>query len=124
MGGSDDPDNLVYCCHACNEFKGDFWSDDPVRRVLHPLRDVLPDHLVESIEYQIVPLTDTGRFHITLLHLNRPELIESRRRRREADILRRYTELQQRFETLAQQVERLSERIRQVTGGIPEMDTD
>jgi 5-methylcytosine-specific restriction endonuclease McrA len=24
-GGSDDPSNLVYCCHACNEFKGDHW---------------------------------------------------------------------------------------------------
>jgi 5-methylcytosine-specific restriction endonuclease McrA len=23
-GGSDTEDNLVYCCHACNEYKGDW----------------------------------------------------------------------------------------------------
>lgn len=28
-GGADEPDNLVYSCHACNEFKGDFWDPDP-----------------------------------------------------------------------------------------------
>jgi 5-methylcytosine-specific restriction endonuclease McrA len=26
-GGEDTPDNLVYCCHACNEFKGDYWPE-------------------------------------------------------------------------------------------------
>lgn len=25
-GGTDDLDNLVYCCPACNRNKGDFWS--------------------------------------------------------------------------------------------------
>ena len=27
-GGSDHPDNLVYCCTACNRLKGDFWPAD------------------------------------------------------------------------------------------------
>jgi len=25
-GGTDEPDNLVYCCHACNSHKGDYWQ--------------------------------------------------------------------------------------------------
>ncbi len=24
-GGAHEPENWVYCCHACNEFKGDYW---------------------------------------------------------------------------------------------------
>jgi 5-methylcytosine-specific restriction endonuclease McrA len=26
-GGTDDDDNQVYSCHACNSFKSDYWSD-------------------------------------------------------------------------------------------------
>ena len=28
-GGDDSLDNLVYCCHACNEFKSDYWTTEP-----------------------------------------------------------------------------------------------
>jgi len=40
-GGLDDIDNLVYCCHACNEHKADYWQPNAVERILHPLRDDL-----------------------------------------------------------------------------------
>jgi 5-methylcytosine-specific restriction endonuclease McrA len=44
-GGPDEADNLVYCCHACNEFKGEYWQPDSPRRLLHPHRDTPSQHL-------------------------------------------------------------------------------
>jgi 5-methylcytosine-specific restriction endonuclease McrA len=43
-GGTDDLDNLVYCCTTCNRLKGDFWPTDDfvtlTRRLLHPHRAI------------------------------------------------------------------------------------
>ena len=82
-GGSDDDENLVYACIKCNQFKHDFWPDEEdqaaQRRVLHPLLDDLNEHVAEDIQSgKLYPLTETGRFHIALLRLNRPQLIEHR----------------------------------------------
>ena len=49
------------------------------RRVLHPLRDNPADHIRLNTETgRLEPLTETGLFHIALLHLNRPQLIAYR----------------------------------------------
>jgi predicted restriction endonuclease len=81
-GGSDDLDNLVYCCSACNSFKVDFWAEQSEEeRILHPLLDNLALHFQENAEYLLEALTPTGTFHIETLHLNRPELIAYRRKR-------------------------------------------
>ena len=82
-GGGDDQDNLVYACVRCNQYKGDFWPDDDGlargRRVLHPGIDDILLHAVEDENTGYVQgLTSTGVFHITLLHLNRPPLVEHR----------------------------------------------
>src|SRR5688500_14116368 len=69
-GGTDDADNLVYCCHACNEFKGDFWEPDSASRLLHPLLDDPAAHLTEAPDGILCALTDTGAFHIDRLRLN------------------------------------------------------
>src|SRR5262245_25755268 len=64
LRGSDDLDNLCYCCTACNRLKGDFWpATDPLittRRLLHPKRDNLTDHLCEELDGRMVALTATG----------------------------------------------------------------
>ena len=78
-------DNLVYCCHACNEFKGDYWQPDSARRILHPLRDAPSEHFVLTSEDVLHPLTETGAFHIQRLRLNRRELILHRREQRMLD---------------------------------------
>jgi HNH endonuclease len=85
--GSDDEDNLVYACIKCNQFKGDFFPDSDDlqhgRRVLHPFRDEISVHIREdTLQGYLEPLTDIGRFHITLLQLNRPALVAHRLRRR------------------------------------------
>jgi hypothetical protein len=98
--GGDGDDNLVYACVKCNQYKGEFWpnAEDMVqgRRVLHPLLDVLHAHLVEDEQAgHVQALTETGRFHIALLRLNRPQLVEHRLARRLQRVL---TEKQQLIE--------------------------
>ena len=88
-GGTDDLDNLVYCCPACNRIKGDFWSVSPtVKRLLHPQRDVLAEHLHEESDGRLIALTETGAFHLKRLRLNRPPLIAQRQARAERISLR------------------------------------
>ena len=111
-GGSDDTDNLVYCCHACNEFKGDLWQPGSARRILHPLRDALSEHYALTGEDMLHPLTETGAFHMQRLRLNRSELVSHRREKRVFDedratqqaTLNRLLLLEQRIETLQSQV--------------------
>lgn len=81
QGGSDAADNLVYACHACNEFKGDFWPTTATQRILHPQRDDLSRHIIQETDATLRGLTSTGRFHIERLRLNRPALLEHRRAR-------------------------------------------
>jgi hypothetical protein len=92
LGGSDDPDNLVYCCTTCNRLKGDFWpATDPLtitRRLLHPKRDSLIEHLREEPDGRMVAFTATGAFHLDRLRLNRPPLLALRRARRDVAQLR------------------------------------
>src|SRR5688572_15805830 len=77
-GGAHEPDNWVYCCHACNEFKADYWQPDSPKRILHPLRDHLQSHIVEHEDGRLIALTETDAFHIDHLRLNRAPLIEYR----------------------------------------------
>ena len=83
QGGSDAMENLVYCCTSCNRLKGDFWNRDPrsPRRVLHPQRDSFAEHVEQSTDGRLRPLTETGAFHLRRLRLNRPPLVALRLRR-------------------------------------------
>lgn len=81
-GGSDDIDNLVYACTACNRFKGDYCpvaGTPESLRLLHPRRDEASAHVVETENGRLVGLTPRGWLHIQRLHLNRPQLVELRR---------------------------------------------
>ncbi|WP_395138115.1 HNH endonuclease [Armatimonas sp.] len=103
-GGTDALDNLVYCCHACNEFKSDWWNPTGEERLLHPLNEESSVHLVEREDFTLEPLTPTGAFHITRLHLNRPQLIASRRKRHLEENYRRLTERHQHVLELMEQL--------------------
>jgi HNH endonuclease len=87
VGGGDSDDNLVYACVRCNQYKGDFVPDaddqEHGRRVLHPLLDDVSFHVrLDDRSGELKALSETGRFHITLLQLNRPALVRHRLRRR------------------------------------------
>lgn len=109
QGGDDSEDNLVYCCHACNEFKGDYWNLIPELRLLHPLNDQFSSHCKEAQEDGLLlGITNRGINHLLVLHLNRPELIAFRLEQREIRRLRQLNE----------QLLRLLERSQRVTAEI------
>ena len=114
LGGSDEADNLVLCCHACNEFKGSFWSTNPdsLQRLLHPERDELSHHISAIEDGTLRGLTQTGQFHISRLHLNRPALIALRQRRRETEANQReLAHALERLDQLEAQIQKLIEQI-------------
>jgi hypothetical protein len=78
QGGDDNPDNLVYCCHPCNEFKGNYWRTEPDLSLLNPLLDNMAEHFREQDDGMLLALTDSGTNHLRVLHLNRSELIAHR----------------------------------------------
>ena len=82
-GGGEDDDNLVYSCFRCNHYKSDFipTAEDALlgRRILHPQNERLHEHCHLNAESGLlIPLSETGKFHIVLLHLNRPALVQYR----------------------------------------------
>lgn len=90
-GGGDEDDNLVYACARCNQYKAASFPDAAAlaagRRALHPLRDNLSAHLSEDPQSgRLEGITETGRFHISLLRLNRFPLIQRRLRLRLDDL--------------------------------------
>lgn len=110
QGGSDDFENLVYCCHACNEFKGDFWQAESEERLLHPLHDNVAVHLAENENGTLTGLTQTGRFHIQRLRLNRPPLVAHRHwNLRQDDARRRQAQLDERLRDVESRLVRLEQ---------------
>lgn len=90
-GGDDSDQNLVYCCFRCNLYKSDFSPTHEDRAagrvVLHPSRDDPAERLRRDESTGLLEaLTETGHFHITLLHLNRPALVAHRLHRRRAEL--------------------------------------
>jgi len=85
-GGDEGDENLVYACVRCNQYKGTLLPDATIgnqdRRLLHPQRDRLTDHVREvELTGLLEALTETERFHIAALRLNRPALQVNRQRR-------------------------------------------
>jgi len=112
-GGTDELDNLVYCCHACNEFKGDFWASAPDLPLLHPLRDEIPQHISSEPDGSLRGITEIGRRHIERLHLNRPALTALRRERmllaqakaEQAELVGRVRSLEHEIQALTDQIQ-------------------
>lgn len=114
-GGLHDAENWVYCCHACNEFKADWWEIDTPRRILHPIRDDMAAHVLELDDGSLRALSETAVFHVERLHLNRLQLVAFRheRRLREAEcrtqdhLVERLRNLEQQNQVLTAELARL-----------------
>jgi uncharacterized protein (TIGR02646 family) len=112
IGGGDEIDNLVYCCHACNEFKGDYWPENENLRLLHPLRDDIAVHLAFLQDGTVQALTDRGANHSEQLRLNRPELVANRlQRQNEETLSRENQQILQILRTLQQENDVLRDQI-------------
>ena len=111
QGGTDSEEDLVYACMQCNSYKSDFWTEqaDDVCRILHPLQDDLALHIRETEICILEGLTETGRFHIEVLHLNRPELVAHRQRKQKIVAIRATSRtLAQAIETKARVMARMA----------------
>jgi 5-methylcytosine-specific restriction endonuclease McrA len=85
-GGTDDDDNLCWCCDECNTAKGAAVAGrDPETGQLvplfHPVQQRWADHFAwHDGGALIVGQTPVGRATERLLKLNRPWLVQARRR--------------------------------------------
>jgi HNH endonuclease len=119
-GGADTDENLVYCCFRCNGYKADFYPDAEDRRkgfrVLYPLHDEIATHLNEiPTAGRIEAFSETGRFHIDLLNLNRPQLVELRLSRRLHELLAESCKLlREENEQLKNQIAMLEQCVREL----------
>ncbi|HET6382386.1 MAG TPA: HNH endonuclease signature motif containing protein [Armatimonadota bacterium] len=102
--GADSLDNLLYCCHRCNEYKADYWPDGVEGPQLwNPRVEAADAHLVEIADGTLLGITPSGAFTIRQLRLNRVALVEHRLlRRRVADERRLLTEFRNVLELLGQ----------------------
>ena len=119
-GGTNDDKNLVYCCHRCNEHKASYWHEIqiPHIRLLHPLEDNLTLHLHEQQNSHLTGKTPEGKFYIQRLRLNRPQLIEHRRRKH-ADQNR-----ENEIKVLRQQIHDLQQELTQLNSSLQEILTE
>ena len=118
-GGDDSPENLLYCCARCNQYKLDYWPmhpDDP--SLWNPRREPAAQHFLELDDGTLYPLTARGAFTLKRLRLNRPPLVAHRLRKRqqaeETRLLTRYRGSVQLLEQLNVQLASLMEEQRQL----------
>jgi hypothetical protein len=82
-GGTDHTENLLYCCHRCNEYKADYWPMRPDDTPLwNPRREGTDRHLLLLDDGSLYPITPVANFTLKRLRLNRPALVAFRLRRR------------------------------------------
>jgi 5-methylcytosine-specific restriction endonuclease McrA len=74
--GSDELENLVYCCQRCNQYKSDYWPNDKTAPVLwNPRQEQHATHFILIADGTLYPRTAIGTFTITRLRLNRAPLL-------------------------------------------------
>ncbi len=78
--GSDEMENLVYACVRCNLYKSDYFpvksTDKPI---WNPRIENRENHFIELPNGELHGLSETGKFTIELLRLNRQPLINHRK---------------------------------------------
>ena len=116
LGGGEKVENMVYCCTTCNRIKGDFWAvSTDEKRILHPQRDNLDLHLRQDSDGLLTGLTETGKFHLKRLRLNRPPLVALRRARIANSLLREeLKQVQVAQKSLIEHLQAIDEKIERI----------
>jgi HNH endonuclease len=84
--GSDDPENLVYCCVRCNLHKGSVWRpNQPTRQLWNPRQSSFSEHFELLVTGELNAVTTCGEYTLELLSLNRPQLVQRRLEKLEAE---------------------------------------
>lgn len=80
--GSDESDNLAYCCYRCNLNKGDYWPQSPGDVPLwNPRAEPRERHLLLLADGTLHPITSVGIATLERLRLNRLPLVAHRQSR-------------------------------------------
>lgn len=125
-GGNDSPENLLYCCVRCNQYKGDYWPTHPGDLSLwDPRREPAAQHFDELDDGTLKPRTLTGAFTLVRLRLNRPPLVAYRLRKHQwiryrglvHSLKQRYTQLFVLMEEQRQLLEEQRELLRLLLSG-------
>ena len=114
--GADNLENLIYACARCNLYKADYFPENKfVQKLWNPREESGEAHFLLVPSGEFFALSETGKFTIQRLRLNRSQLVENRQRKQiqaEDDLLiARYqslTELLMRM--FQQQLELLEEQ--------------
>lgn len=111
--GTDDAENIVYACHACNEFKGEYFDNADDTRLLHPLNDDLTLHVRSEATGILQGTTPLGELYIRILQLNRSPLVLRRRNEARAEVaIQRDEVINARLDAIMERVDRIEERLR------------
>jgi hypothetical protein len=107
-GGSDEAENLLYCCVRCNLYKADYWPTHANQPHLwNPRLEPIASHLLILTDGTLYSTTPVGEFTVTRLRLNRPPLVAYRlgkAKRQETELLlQRYREVIRTLEQLSTQ---------------------
>jgi hypothetical protein len=113
-GGSDNYENLIYCCTCCNQYKLDYWPTKPNDLSLwNPHLEPFSKHFLELDDGTLYPLTQIGSFTLKRIRLNRPPLVNYRLQKiqkyNKTRLLKRYRDLIQLLEKMHIQLFRIIE---------------
>ncbi len=119
LGGSDDINNLIYACHACNLYKSSA-GNLLAPPVLHPHKIEMNLHIIAQPDGILKGLTPEGLQHIEILHLNRPPLIQRRKLRQlidgilelEAKLLDREKQIDKKIDQKKRTIRKMGHRYR------------
>lgn len=109
QGGTDELDNLLYCCYRCNLYKAAYWPAQPGDPTLwNPRQEPMEKHLLTLTDGRLYPISATGQFTLERLRLDRPALrayrLRNRVQREEAAVLQQYRDLLQSLKQLHEQL--------------------
>ena len=89
--GSDNLENLIYACARCNLYKADYFPETATElKLWNPRQESGDAHFLLLPSGELFALSETGKFTIQQLRLNRSPLVENRRRKQiqvEEDLL-------------------------------------
>jgi len=112
-GGSDDSDNLIYCCSRCNQYKLDYWQvRDSDMALLNPRNEPFSEHFIVPDDGMLYPLTQTGVFTLQRLRLNRSPLVAYRLRKKKQS---EETHLSEYYRNLVQLLEHANSQLLKLT---------
>ena len=98
--------------------KGAYWPESdapPARRLLHPLKDYIDEHLSLLDNGMLEGITDRGRFHIAWLQLNRPQLVQHRQEQQQRRLFEQVTQATiERQQQMQQQIDQTQTELKQL----------